>query len=138
MRLNIKTIEAMAGNDGRISLLYMRVATGAGSQPVNLSEIIINISDGKGSIDLFYEPDSNVKKGYNVKSLIDTGQKFTPDKPLIENGDFVSIIIDTARNGIDLESGDILQISFESAKGKKSHPLEVDLGTLNSGLNRIY
>ncbi len=136
--LNIKTIEAMAGNDRKISLLYIRVTTQAGSSSVNLSEVIIHMSDGKGLFDLFYEPDSNVKKGFNVKPLIDTGLKFSPDKPLIEKGDFASITIDTAQNGIDLGSGDILQISFESAKGNKAHPLEIDLGTLNVGLNRLY
>jgi len=136
--LNIKTMEAMVGNDGKISSLYLRVTTQAGSSSVNLSEVIIHISDGKDLFDLFYEPDNNVKKGFNVKPLIDSGVKFSPEKPLIEKGDLASITIDTAQNGIDLGSGDILQISFESAKGNKAHPMEIDLGTLNFGSNKIY
>ncbi len=135
--LNIKSIEAIVGDDGRISLLYLRVTTKPGSGVVNLSEVMIHMSDGKKFFDLFYEPDNNVKTGYNVNLLI-AKTKFYPEKPLIEKGDFAAITIDTLQNGIDLRSGDTLQISFDSAIGNKAVPLEIDLGDLRSGANSIY
>ncbi len=135
--VNVKSIEAIVGNDGKISMLYLRISTQAGSQSVNMSEVIVHVSDGKGFFDLLYEKDSN-SKGFTMNPLIDTGLKFDPNKPLLEKGDLMTVIINTAQNGIELRSGDVLTISFDSAKGNKAVPMEFELGTLMSGANRIY
>jgi archaellin len=136
--LQIKSIEGIVGTDGKISTLYLRVTTQAGSQSVNLSEIIIHMSDGKGFFDLFYVPNTSVKQGFTVNILLDSKTKFTSDKPKIEKGDLMAINIDTIQNGISLSSGDVISISFESAKGNKAHPLEFEIETLKVGPNKIY
>lgn len=136
--LNIKSIEGVVRTDGRISILYLRVTTQAGSSSVNLSEVIIHMSDGKAFFDLFYSPDSNVMNSYTAKPIIDKGLQFTASKPFVEKGDFMAINIDTIQNGIDLRSYDVLTMSFESAKGNKAYPMVIELGTLMAGANRIY
>lgn len=136
--LNIKSIEGIVGNDGKISVLYLRVTTQAGSQSINLSEVIIHMSDGKDFFDLFYMPDNSVKQGFTAKMLIDSGTKFSSSKPLVDKGDLMTITIDTFQNGISLSSGDVLSISFDSAKGNKAPPLVFELGTLLTGANKIY
>jgi len=136
--LNIKSIEGIVGSDGKISLLYLRATTQAGSQSINLSEVIIHMSDGKAFFDLFYEPYSGIKHGFTANMLLDSGMKFTPSNPLVDKGDLMTITIDTIKNGIDLSSGDVLSISFESAKGNKAVPLVVEIETLMSGANKIY
>lgn len=138
MGLNIKSIEGVVAGDGRISSLYLRVSTQAGSSSVNLSEVIIHVSDGKAFFDLFFNPNNTAKNSFTVKPLIDSGIAFTADKPVVEKGDFIAIIIDTKQNGIELHSGDVLTISFESAKGSKAPPLVIELGTLQAGANKIY
>lgn len=136
--LNIKSIEGIVENDGKISLLYLRVTTQAGSQSINLSEVIIHMSDGKDFFDLFYMPNNSDNKVFTAKMLIDSGTKFSSSKPMVEKGDLMTISIDTLQNGISLSSGDTLSISFESAKGNKAPPLVFELETLLTGANKIY
>jgi archaellin len=136
--LRIRSIEGIVGNDGKISMLYLRVTTQAGSQSVDLSQVMIHMSDGKGFFDLFYLPNTSVKQGFTVNMLLDSKTKFTSDKPKIEKGDLMAINIDTIQNGISLSSGDIISISFESAMGNKAPPLEFEIETLKVGPNQIY
>ncbi len=136
--LNIKSIEGIVGSDGKVSMLYLRVTTQAGSQSINLSEVIIHMSDGKDFFDLFYVPDNSVNQGFTAKMLIDSGAKFSSGKPMVDKGDLMTITIDTLQNGISLSSGGVLSISFESAKGNKAPPLVFELETLFTGANKIY
>jgi archaellin len=136
--LTIKSLEGIAGGDGKITQLYLRVTTQSGSQSINLSQVIIHMSDGKGIFDLLYTPDNSVKKGFSAKMLIDSGSIFSISKPLVDKGDLLTITIDTLQNGISLGSGDILSISFESAKGNKALPLVFELETIMKGVNKIY
>lgn len=125
---------------GRIDWLTIKVALVAGSPPINISDIVIEVTDGYTVGTLFYNPDASFTAGAKPSGLSSSqfGASLIRDMApknngLITQGDIAELFFNATKVGLNLEPQTQLSIKIMPRHGV---PAEKDVLTPSAYLAR--
>jgi flagellin FlaB len=87
-----------------ISMIEVKLELEAGSPAINMSQVVIEITDGTSDADLNFSDTDTSATLFNVTILRDPDNTYSGSHPIVSSGGLIKVRIDAAAVGLDLKT----------------------------------
>jgi flagellin FlaB len=133
-------VESVVGNrssatDTTLDYLFLKVSLAPGSEPVDLSQVVIPISDGQTTQDLTWDSANATSTTFTASEIRDVDNSFTTSTPVLTSGDLIQIEINATAVGLSLDPRTEVSVTLSPETGA---PAIVEFTTPNSYGTDLY
>jgi len=120
-----------AKNDTSLETLYLKLTLAPGSEPVDLSQVVITVSDGETTEDLTWNSSTAGADSFTAEKIRDADGSFNVagNSPVLTSGDLVEVEINATAVGLDLETRTKVTVKLSPEAGA---PVIVEFTTPSS------
>jgi len=127
-------VESIVGNrsstdDTDLDYLFLKISLAPGSEPVDLEQVVITVSDGQTIKDLTWNASNATSTTFTASEIRDADDSFTADTPVLTSGDLIQIEINASAVGLSLDPRTEVSVTLSPEAGA---PVIVEFTTPNS------
>jgi flagellin FlaB len=95
-----------------ISMIEVKLELESGSPAINMSQVVIEITDGTSDADLNFSDTDASATMFNVTNLRDPDNTFNQTHPIVSSGGLIKVRIDAAAIGLNLKTQAHIQMKI--------------------------